>query len=336
MMKSAVIESQAKTFGDWAYLAIEKHFKKILKHEVAVLQDKDPEELHQMRVGMRRLRSAMVGFSLAVDLPSSSNQKQIGSIAKVLGKLRDLDVMGEVLTQEHFAQLPSQEQEQLALALNTLAKRRKRALKAVRGVLSNKPYLKFKQSLQDWLEKPSYTAIAGIAIEMVLPDLLIPQLSRLLLHPGWLVGVTLNRGEIVFPEALSSRQVDSLLENKGTLLHDLRKEAKRSRYNLELFSRFYDEDYQSQIKSIKSVQTVLGNIQDSFVLVDFLSSCLTSNFSKKLSVFSKNMVDIRYQQWKVWEKSQRQLLNHQTRKDFYSTILTEGVTERLKSMLYKT
>ena len=224
-MKSLVIQSQANTFGDWAYLAIQKHFKKILKHEPAVLKDEDPEELHQMRVGMRRLRSAMVGFSLAVDLPAAGNPKKIGSIAKVLGKLRDLDVMNEALTQEHFAKLPSQEQEQLTLTLKTLAKRRKKALKNVHEVLNNKPYLKLKQSLQNWLDKPRYTAIADVAIEMVLPDLLIPQLSRLLLHPGWLVGVTVEGGEIIFSEALSSEQVDCLLENKGTLLHDLRKEA---------------------------------------------------------------------------------------------------------------
>ena len=326
-MKSVVLQSHAKTFGDWAYLAIHKHFKKILKHEAAVLQDQDPEELHQMRVGMRRLRSAVVGFSLALDLPPSCDQKKIGSIAKVLGKLRDLDVMSEVLTQEPFSKLPNQEKEPLTLTLNTLAKRRKKALKGVRAVLHEKPYLKFKQSLQGWLGKPRYGAIADIPINLVLPDLLIPQLSRLLLHPAWLVGITLEQGTFIFPDALSSEQVDSLLGNQGMILHDLRKEAKRSRYNLELFSPFYGEDYQSQIKSIKSIQTILGNIQDSFVLVDFLSSCLSSNFAEKLSVCAKNIVDIRYQQWQAWEKLQRYFLNPQTRHHFHTTILSAGAQE---------
>jgi len=53
----------AKTLGDSAKLAIEQHYQKILKHEAQVLKDKDPEDLHQMRVGMRRLRTAIVGFS---------------------------------------------------------------------------------------------------------------------------------------------------------------------------------------------------------------------------------------------------------------------------------
>ncbi|MEB3224731.1 MAG: CHAD domain-containing protein, partial [Synechococcus sp.] len=47
---------QGQQFGDWAHQAIAKHYQKILSHETGVLADRDPEELHQMRVGMRRLR----------------------------------------------------------------------------------------------------------------------------------------------------------------------------------------------------------------------------------------------------------------------------------------
>jgi CHAD domain-containing protein len=42
---------EVNTLGDWAALGIRKHLEKILSHEPEVLQDKDPEELHQMRVG---------------------------------------------------------------------------------------------------------------------------------------------------------------------------------------------------------------------------------------------------------------------------------------------
>lgn len=34
----------AVTFGDWGKIAVEKYYKKILKHEAAVLKDKDPED----------------------------------------------------------------------------------------------------------------------------------------------------------------------------------------------------------------------------------------------------------------------------------------------------
>lgn len=56
-------QSKTNTLGDWSALALDKHFHKVLKHEDDVLKDKDPEALHQMRVGMRRLRSAITGFT---------------------------------------------------------------------------------------------------------------------------------------------------------------------------------------------------------------------------------------------------------------------------------
>ncbi len=97
-----------KTFGDLAYMAIAQYYKKILKHEAGVLKDKDPEELHQMRVGMRGLRSAMTGFQAALNLPVE--QQEVGRIARILGKLRDLDVLGDRLKQIDSQTLSDQEQ----------------------------------------------------------------------------------------------------------------------------------------------------------------------------------------------------------------------------------
>ncbi|WP_333460653.1 CHAD domain-containing protein [Microcoleus sp. Z1_C3] len=50
--------AKVKTLGDAASGAIEKYFRKTVEHEVEVLKDKDPEELHQMRVGLRRRGNA--------------------------------------------------------------------------------------------------------------------------------------------------------------------------------------------------------------------------------------------------------------------------------------
>jgi CHAD domain-containing protein len=47
------------TTKELAYQAIAKHSRRIFKHQAGVLKDQDPENLHQMRVGMRRLRSAI-------------------------------------------------------------------------------------------------------------------------------------------------------------------------------------------------------------------------------------------------------------------------------------
>ena len=126
----------ARTLGNWAYIAIAKHYKKILKHESKVLKDKDPEHLHQMRVGMRRLRSALSGFAPALDLPSAVSEKNIGKIAKVLGKLRDIDVLQNSLITQYQPNLPEIEQKNLQVILKSLKKERKSAFKAVLKRLS--------------------------------------------------------------------------------------------------------------------------------------------------------------------------------------------------------
>ena len=84
---------RAKTVADWAYIGIDKHFHKVLKHEAGVLLDQDTEELHQIRVGMRRLRSTLTGFAPALTMPKSADQKRVGNLGRILGELRDLDVL---------------------------------------------------------------------------------------------------------------------------------------------------------------------------------------------------------------------------------------------------
>lgn len=137
----------AVTFGDWGKLAVEKHFEKILKHETAVLEDKDPEELHQMRVGIRRLRSAMIGFAPAIALPKTTTEKDVGHLGKVLGELRDLDVLKSTIETEYLPNLPASEQKYLAQAIQIITKKRKKAFKKVKSTLQKKSYQHFKQDL---------------------------------------------------------------------------------------------------------------------------------------------------------------------------------------------
>lgn len=316
-----VLNQESKTFGDWSYLAIAKHYEKILKHEPEVLKDKDAEELHQMRVGMRRLRSAIVGFSLALNLPQNAGEKQVGKVARVLGTLRDIDVLEDALRNCYAPELPSKEQKLLGQALAVLFKKRKQAFKAVKNTLDSKYYVNLKKSFDNWLDQPTYQTIGALMIDSILPDLLLPQISRLLLHPGWIVGVKFTRGEVQFADGLSEKQVSAILEKQGYILHDLRKEAKRSRYNLELFTQFYGDAYQNQVATIREIQTILGDIQDCFILAEFLASVFAEDISQKMPVLSSKLRGTRYQKWREWEGLQRQFLDSQTRKDLHLTIL---------------
>ncbi|MGD2180550.1 CHAD domain-containing protein [Lusitaniella coriacea] len=320
----------AKTFGDWAYLAIAKHYKKMVKHEVGVLADQDPEELHQMRVGMRRLRSAIAGFAPALSLPKASNSRKVGKIARILGELRDLDVLSETLTQHYQPLLPQAEQKPLDRVFKTINKRRGKTFDRVKSTLEGKSYRKLKQGFTKWLEQPEYRAIAQVPIPVVLPDLLLPQVSQILLHPGWLVGAEIEKETLKVVEISDPLSINKLLENDAAPLHDLRKEAKRSRYQMELFASFYGKEYKQQLSDIKEIQTILGEIQDSFVLAEFLNPLLKSNLADRMPALWEILVKTRQEKWHDWQILQQKFLNVKTRQNLRSTV-QKPTTSKVKS-----
>lgn len=310
-----------KTFGHWAYLAIEKHFQKTLKHETDVLKDKDPEALHQMRVGMRRLRTAVKGFAPALSLPQGAEEKKIAKVARQLGELRDIDVLQDTLKNQYLPTLPTQEQEALKKVLATLKKQRQKTLEQVQATLKNERYQELKQAFQNWLAQPIYGEFAEFPINEILPDLLLPLVSQFLLHPAWLVGVKLEAGDIAVPSGLNSEIVVQLLNNHGDSIHSLRKQAKRVRYQMELFTDFYGSTYKDYLKDIKEIQSILGQLQDSVVLAEFLSNTLDSEGIAQLPMLAAQFTEVRYQAWQEWRSLQQRYLDRKTRNDFHQTLL---------------
>ena len=322
------LDHEAKTFGDWAYLAIAKHYKQFLSHELAVLEDKDPEELHQMRVGMRRLRSAINGFTYALNLPENGQAKKVGKIAQALGNFRDLDVLEDSLNNQYYPNLPKDEQKQLQQGLSRLERERNKSFRKVKETLNSQNYFDLKQAFNEWLKHPQYHDIAEVSIEIILADILLPEVSQLILHSGWVIGVKFKSGKSNFTDNLSKKAVEFLLDQQGLILHDLRKAAKRTRYNMELFTQFYGDTYQSYVKDIKKIQSILGDIQDSFVLVEYLDQIVDDNILSDMPTFGKILQDSRYKKWQEWEKLQRKFLNHQTRKNLHLTILEPSLIEK--------
>lgn len=321
------VKRDTETFSNWAYLAVNKHFNKFLNHEAAVLEDKDPEELHQMRVGMRRLRSAIQGFATALDLPQNAQDKNVGKIAKLLGKLRDIDVLEDTLKNQYYPNLPKDEKKYLKQGLSHLEKQRKKVVKTVKKTLKSQEYCDLKLAFTQWLDQPNFQEIGQVSIETVLADLLLPQVSQLMLHPGWMIGLEFEKGVMIFPDSLPQKRVESLLDRQGLILHDLRKVAKQTRYNMELFTQFYGDKYNNYLKDIKAIQTILGDIQDSFVLAEFIDNVFGDNVLRDMPTFSKILKETRYAKWQEWEKLHHKFLDCKTRQDFHLTILNPSAVE---------
>jgi CHAD domain-containing protein len=302
-----------KTLADSAYLATKQHFKKAIKWEKSVAKDEDPEALHQMRVGMRRLRTVVTEFGhYALKLPKSVNDKNIGKISRRLGSLRDMDVLKATLINRYQPHLPNKEQKSLQSALNSLDEQRAETLAAVRSTFKTQTYKSLKQDLREWLAEPNYQAIACLPIQEVLPNLLLPELSRFLLHPGWLFGTQIEDSAIAI---LPSDKIESVLAHESDTLHSLRKEAKRIRYQMELFQDFYGQSYSAYLADVTTIQEILGQIQDSVVLGEWLTDL------KKLPTLAHQLKQNRFVAWQNWLPLQQRYLNGETQHHFQLTLL---------------
>jgi CHAD domain-containing protein len=243
----------ASDLGGYAYRVIAQQYQHIVQQEQGVLADQDPEYLHQMRVGARRLSTALEVFGCAVKLPHAARKNRVRTLAKALGKLRDLDVQTLAVRTDYCPRLSASENTLLNIALDTLDQQRCRACTEVEKILTQASYEKLKTGYEDWLQKPEYTSLADLPLLLVLPDLLNPLLSALLLHPGWQISV------------------EDTSKASSLVLHDLRKLCKSVRYQAEFFTDFYDQAFQDWIDEIKELQDSLGKVQDAHVLRTLLS-----------------------------------------------------------------
>ncbi len=235
------------TLGDYALTLITKQYHRLVKQEAGVLEDADPEYLHQMRVNSRRLRTALQVFEPVVKLPKSAQAKRIQALAKTLGSLRDLDVQIEALREQYRPLISAAEHPATDQAIERLQAQRKKAFKRVEQTLADAKYCDLKAAYKDWLAQPLYQPLAQIPLAAALPDLLSPLLSELLLHPGW------------WAEP----------EDEETL-HELRKTCKHARYQAEFFADFYGADFQGWVSELKQLQSDLGAVQDAHVLLGLL------------------------------------------------------------------
>ncbi|HYW18223.1 MAG TPA: CHAD domain-containing protein [Nodularia sp. (in: cyanobacteria)] len=315
------IKPPVKSIKDYAYQAIQRHLKKTFKWEKQVKKDEDPEALHQMRVGMRRLRTAISRFDLILNLPQSASDKKIGKIGRRLGNLRDIDVLKETLETHYQPHLPHKEQKVLQTAFDALDKQRQKALSKTQTTLESESYKSLKQALADWLEQPIYQPLAYLPIQEVLPDLLLPEVSNFFLHPAWLVGTNIVDSEIKICTNWQAKNIETELTTQGESIHDLRKQAKRVRYQMELFSDLYSESYANYVAEVKSIQDILGNMQDSVVMRECLADIFKSEIDAHLPTLTTLLKENRDQLWQQWQPLQERYLQPQHRHSFHLTIL---------------
>ncbi|WP_434686019.1 CHAD domain-containing protein [Pseudanabaena minima] len=139
------------SFGDYAHQVIHQNFYRVIDQEKSVLRDQEIESLHQMRIGMRRLRTAINVFDNAIALPKEVNNSSIGKIARSLGETRDLDVLQAALIDRYQPLLSKAEKSKFDQVIKHLHQQSAQSFRKLQKTLNGDRYQTLKQEIQDWL-----------------------------------------------------------------------------------------------------------------------------------------------------------------------------------------
>ncbi|MFM7600719.1 MAG: CHAD domain-containing protein [Pseudanabaena sp.] len=308
--------------GDYAHQIIHQNFYRVIDQEKSVLRDQEMEPLHQMRVGMRRLRTAIQVFDNAIAFPKEVNNSSIGKIARSLGETRDLDVLQQTLIDHYQPLLSKAEESKFDQVLKHLHQKRAQSFRELQKTINGDRYQTFKQELQDWLVQPTYTKMCSLSVLEILPDLMLPLICRLFLHSGWLVGTTMESAKATLISIEEPAELNQQLRKFGNNLHDLRKQIKGVRYQTEFFAGFYEDTYAQRIEEFKTMQETLGQLQDHVVLRDFLESALKQNLAKALPTIAQMMQQESMAFWQSWQPLQEQYLSSEFRQSLRSLLMT--------------
>lgn len=311
------------TFGALAQGAIAKYLQQATGYEAAVLADTDPEDLHQMRVGLRRLRTALQVFEAGVDLPKAGREPKVAKVGRRLGRLRDLDVIGDTLRNHYLPRLPKGEQVALLAVIDHLAQARQHAFKDVKKLLASKPYRAMTEALGHWVQTPVYRPLGQCSAAAVVPDVVMPLIGDLWLHPGWWVGAKVTTHGSAAQTRLSLAAADALIAEQGYLLHSLRKQIKRVRYQLRVVAPLYGNALEADLERLSAMQDTLGLLQDSVVLAEFIAQA-DSEASRQMPTLGDLLAHSRHQAWRQWQTYQKHYLDTAVRQDLRLTLLQPG------------
>ncbi len=216
----------------------------ILHNWSVVLDSDDPEGTHQMRIGLRRLRSALKIFRPVLDNGALREvNEKARDLARLLGELRDADV----LASDIVGQAAANHDEDAGLrSLNAaLAQMRSNLRAKVRTELTGRQWSCFKLKL----------AMLPETIEQLAGSSEGKMLSK---PAGPVAGKALKKW---WRKVLKTgRRLDKL---SAAERHEMRKEVKTLRYAIDLLAPLYRaKDVERFAKRLRELQDVFGYVND--------------------------------------------------------------------------
>lgn len=223
-----------------------KNFVKMLNREAGSRTGENIEDVHQMRVAIRRMRSALGVFApYFKDKSVAPYAKGLKKTGRALGPVRDLDVMIDDLG-KYATNLNEEEAQAVQGIIDILDKRRVLAREDLNAWLDSKSYRRFVRAFAEFLTKPgkgvvndrSDGAVVPYQVRHVLPPLLHETLA----------------GVRAYDTVIDDAEVETL--------HSLRIEFKRLRYTVDFFTDVLGASADAYIDEIKQMQDYLGRLND--------------------------------------------------------------------------
>ena len=240
-------EPRDATAGEAVRAATARSVRRFLVHDPGLVGGEDPEDVHQARVALRRLRSDLRTFGRVLDPVTTRHlREEAGWFAALLGGVRDADVMRERLAAAKGTLPPADGApfESLLARHDVERDAARRALLAGRG---GERFLDLVEALLHAAEATPTGPLAAAPATEVLPDL---------------VGRRWRRAKAA-RAALSQDPTDAEL-------HRLRIEAKRVRYAADAAASVSDGRARRLAHAAADLQDVLGEHQDAIVLEAWL------------------------------------------------------------------
>jgi len=241
---------------------IREHCDLIRAKEPGTRLGSDPEELHQMRAAVRRLR-AILGAVRDMFDPKwvAGLRSELDWLSTVLGDLRDLDVLREYLGTE-LASLEPAAQVVGADLMNLVDDQRARARAAILAALDGGRYEKLLSRLGHAVRRPRVIA-ADFSLSTVAAD----QFKKL------------RKAVKALPKKPSDAD-----------LHAVRIKVKRARYAAELAQTIVGRPAERFVARTKKLQDILGEYQDAVVAEERLRSVVEGDHQRPVRSLANRFI----------------------------------------------
>jgi CHAD domain-containing protein len=253
------------TVGELLRHVISKSVAQIVEHHAGVYLGDDPEDLHDLRVAARRLRSDLRTFAPVLDRHWTTwLRDELAWLGGEVGRGRDADVLAERL-RACIATLPVEERGAAARLLNRVDATRVEGRQHVVAALSSDRYVVLLDALVEAANDPHFAAdppdINQQRARKIVPDLVRKPWRRV------------------------RRAVDGLSdESPDSAFHQVRIRSKRVRYAAEAVTPLFGRDARRFARAMADVQTVLGDHQDTVVAEAWLRAAAKDDPSSRLAV----------------------------------------------------